>query len=134
VKVGERLLKLVDRINFWRAIRLILIVDALLVLAAAILVRIAEPETFRSIGSALWWSVVTVGTVGYGDLVPESPIGRVVASATILFSLAFIPMVTSLVVAALLRRQQDKQTESIEAHLNDITARLAAIEAELRKR
>jgi voltage-gated potassium channel len=134
VNVGERLLKQVDRINFWRAIRLILIVDALLVLAAAILVRIVEPETFKSLGGAMWWSVVTVGTVGYGDVVPESGIGRVVAAGTILFSTAFIPLVTSLVVTALLRRQQDKQTETIRQHLTDITERLEAIESEMRKR
>ena len=130
---GDRVLKQIDRINFWRAIRLILIVDASLVLAAAILVRIVEPATFKSIGSALWWSVVTVGTVGYGDLVPESELGRAVASAAILFSAAFIPLVTSLVVAALVRRQQDRQHADLREQLTDMSARLAAIEAELKK-
>jgi voltage-gated potassium channel len=133
VSFGDRVLKQIDRINFWRAIRLILIVDASLVLAAAILVRIVEPATFKSIGSALWWSVVTVGTVGYGDLVPESELGRAVASAAILFSAAFIPLVTSLVVAALVRRQQDRQHADLREQLTDMSARLAAIEAELKK-
>ena len=110
VSFGDRILKAVDRINFWRALRLVLVVDGLLVLAAAFLVRIVEPKTFGSMGRALWWAVVTVGTVGYGDIVPESPIGRLVASITILFSLAFIPTVTSLVVSALVRRQQEHQT------------------------
>lgn len=131
---GDRILKAVDRINFWRALRLVLVVDGLLVLAAAFLVRIVEPKTFGSMGRALWWAVVTVGTVGYGDIVPESPIGRLVASITILFSLAFIPTVTSLVVSALVRRQQEHQTETTHAVLTEMSERLAAIEAELKRR
>ncbi len=131
---GDRILKAVDRINFWRALRLVLVVDGLLVLAAAFLVRIVEPKTFTSMGRALWWAVVTVGTVGYGDIVPESPLGRLVASITILFSLAFIPTVTSLVVSALVRRQQEHQTETTHAVLTEMSERLAAIEAELKRR
>jgi voltage-gated potassium channel len=134
VSFGDRILRAVDRINFWRALRLVLIVDALLVIAAAVLVRIFEPQTFVSMGRALWWSVVTVGTVGYGDIVPETPIGRIVASFTILFSLAFIPTVTSLVVSALVRRQQDRQTETTHALLAEMSERLTAIETELRRR
>ena len=131
---GDRILKAVDRINFWRALRLVLVVDGLLVLAAAFLVRIFEPTTFTSMGRALWWAVVTVGTVGYGDIVPESPLGRLVASVTILFSLAFIPTVTSLVVSALVRRQQEHQTETTYVLLAEMSERLAAIEAELKRR
>jgi voltage-gated potassium channel len=134
VKLGERLLKVVDRINFWRAVRLVLIVDGLLVIAAAILERIVEPETFGSMRTALWWSVVTVGTVGYGDIVPHTTLGRTIGAATILFSLAFVPTVTSLVAAALVRRQQERQTETTYALLKEMSDRLAAIEAELARR
>jgi voltage-gated potassium channel len=134
MNLGDRLLKIVDRINFWRAVRLVLVVDAVLVLVAATLARIVEPETFGSMRTALWWSVVTVGTVGYGDVVPHTTIGQIVGAATILFSLAFIPTVTSLVVAALVRRQQEQHSETTNASLAEVARRLAAIEAELSRR
>ena len=43
-----------------------------MIVGAAILERIVEPETFTSMGVALWWAVSTVGTVGYGDIVPHT--------------------------------------------------------------
>ncbi len=134
MKLGDRVLKGFDRINFWRAVRLVLLVDGVLVVAAGILARIVEPETFSSIGSGLWWSVVTVGTVGYGDIVPHTVAGRFIASVTILFSLAFIPTVTSLVVAALVRRQQEAQIATLDARLTEIIDRLGAIETDLSRR
>ncbi|MGJ4964380.1 ion transporter [Bradyrhizobium sp. HKCCYLRH3061] len=44
-----------------------------------------QPATFGSIPSALWWAVVTLTTTGYGDVVPVTPLGRVVA-ATVMIS------------------------------------------------
>jgi voltage-gated potassium channel len=41
-----------------------------------------QPDKFGSIPRALWWSVVTLTTIGYGDVYPESPLGRVLAACT----------------------------------------------------
>lgn len=48
------------------------------------IIHFAEPSTFPSIWDGLWWSVVTTFTVGYGDYVPESPVGRFFAFLLIL--------------------------------------------------
>ncbi len=55
---------------------------ALLFLAATsvyLLERAGQPETFGSLPSALWWAVVTLTTTGYGDAVPQTPLGRLIA-------------------------------------------------------
>ncbi len=55
----------------------------LLVLASSIVYyaeREAQPEGFSSIPAAAWWGVATVTTVGYGDLVPVTPLGKLAAS------------------------------------------------------
>jgi voltage-gated potassium channel len=55
-----------------------------LVMVAGALERIVEPDTFTSLGLAYWWAVVTVTTVGYGDVVPESTAGRLVGTGLML--------------------------------------------------
>ena len=50
--------------------------------------REAQPNAFGSIPSAAWWAVVTLATVGYGDIVPSTPIGKVFASLVMIAGLA----------------------------------------------
>ena len=57
------------------------------ILAGGLAIEIAEPETFPSLTDALWWSMVTVSTVGYGDVVPQSVVGRAVATVLIIFGI-----------------------------------------------
>jgi voltage-gated potassium channel len=55
---------------------------ALLFLAGTsmyVLERNGQPESFGSLPSALWWAVVTLTTTGYGDAVPQTPLGRMIA-------------------------------------------------------
>jgi voltage-gated potassium channel len=88
-----------------RAIAGITLMAFAVTLAAAVLMRIVEPETFDDFGSALWWSAQTVSTVGYGDDVPETGGGRALAIAVMLFGVALVPAITSLVVAVFLNQQ-----------------------------
>mmetsp|Transcript_27082 Transcript_27082/g.69714 ORF Transcript_27082/g.69714 Transcript_27082/m.69714 type:complete len:100 (+) Transcript_27082:2470-2769(+) len=56
---------------------------------------IALPETneaiiFSSIPSTFWWCIVTLTTVGYGDVVPKSVLGKILASAIMLFGMVLL--------------------------------------------
>jgi voltage-gated potassium channel len=48
---------------------------------AYLLERNAQPEAFGSIPAALWWAIVTLTTTGYGDVIPQTAAGRVLAGA-----------------------------------------------------
>lgn len=64
---------------------------AITVLAAAFLIqRIEGPPVFATFGDSLWWSVVTMTTVGYGDMVPVTSAGRFVGAVTMLGGLAVL--------------------------------------------
>jgi voltage-gated potassium channel len=62
--------------------------------------RHAQPEKFGTIPDAMWWAIVTLGTIGYGDVVPVTTLGRVVASATIFGGLIMIALPVGIIATA----------------------------------
>jgi voltage-gated potassium channel len=88
-----------------RAIGGIMLLATAFTLAAALLIWIVEPKTYKNYGEAIWWAIQTVSTVGYGDSVPVTAAGRIVATAVMIFGIALIPATTSLVVAVFMNQQ-----------------------------
>ena len=120
-----------ERLTFLRAIVTILAVAIALVLVAGLLERLVEPEVFTSLGLSYWWAITTVTTVGYGDIVPKSPEGRVVGALLMLTGLALIPTLTSVIVSTLISKRTQAQTRHFEGELAVSTATLHRIEERL---
>ena len=59
-----------------------------------------QPQHFGSIPDAMWWAVVTLTTVGYGDVVPVTLAGRLVASVTMMMGLMMIALPIGIVATA----------------------------------
>ncbi|MEX2113405.1 MAG: ion transporter, partial [Pirellulales bacterium] len=64
--------------------------------------RQAQPEKFGRLSGALWWSLVTLTTVGYGDCYPITALGRLVASITMLVGIGILGTFFSLLGSSLL--------------------------------
>jgi voltage-gated potassium channel len=122
-----------ERLTLFRAVATILVVAIVLVSAAGFLVRIVEPDTFTSLGLAYWWAVTTVTTVGYGDVVPEDPAGRVVGALLMLTGLALIPTLTSVIVATLIAKRESAEREGIRRIEAEQAAVLERIEQRLER-
>ncbi|MEW4570803.1 ion transporter [Tautonia sp. JC769] len=56
----------------------------------------AQPEAFSSIPAAMWWAVVTLTTVGYGDVHPVTSLGRVLASFSAILGIGFFALPTAI--------------------------------------
>src|SRR5450631_1103891 len=73
-------------------------------LVAAALMHLAEgkvqPDKLGTIPDALWWAIVTVGTIGYGDVVPITPLGKVIATATIFVGLIMMALPIGIIATA----------------------------------
>ena len=92
---------------------LYLLVLALLISSAMIYVaeQAVQPEHFGSIPQAMWWTVVTLTTVGYGDIVPMTVVGKFIATLTALMGVCVVALLTGIVATGFtnqvaLRRQQ----------------------------
>jgi voltage-gated potassium channel len=121
-----------------RAVRLIMSVTLLVTVAAGVLIWLVDHREFPNLGTSLWWSVQTVTTVGYGDVVPKQVGGRFIGAVTMLQGIAFISVVTAAVTATLIeqarRRRGLGEDADLAARLVQIDERLGAIERALTER
>lgn len=71
----------------------------------------AQPENFRSIFDSLWWSVVTLTTVGYGDIYPITDGGRIFTFFMLMLGLGIVAIPTGIIASALssVRNQEDEE-------------------------
>jgi len=97
----------VQRIANARSVTLGLAVTFLvLALGGAIGMRIVDADNFPSLGLAFWWALQTVTTVGYGDVVPTTTLGRFVGGLEMVLGVSFIAFLTAGVTSTVVRRGQ----------------------------
>jgi voltage-gated potassium channel len=125
-RVNETLASLTLR----KALGLIVTVATVLAITAAVLERLIDPA-FDTFPQALWFAVTTVSTVGYGDFVPESGAGRIVASALMLTGLGLIPLITSVAVSILVAQRSRETREEELRDLSQILERLDSLDRRL---
>ena len=118
-----------------RAARIIALVTVSITVVSGVLIHFLDRANFPGIGGGMWWAVQTVTTVGYGDAVPTSTGGRLVAVLVMVLGIGFLTVITAAItstfVEAARRRMQAGEEEQLDATLDRIDARLAAIEAKL---
>jgi len=129
-RLEDRLQRGVERLTLFRAVRLVATVALTLAVVAAFLELLVD-SGINGLGNALWWAIVTVTTVGYGDVVPETTIGRIVAGALMLVGVSAIPIATSLVVSVFITRIQAKERANDAVKQAELVARLERIEQAL---
>lgn len=114
-------------------------VSTSITVGAGILMTVADRENFPSIGSGLWWAVQTVTTVGYGDHVPTSVAGKLVAALVMLVGIGFLTVITAAITSTFVARSRRDQAPAgagtaTEEQLRQIAGRLERIEAALTDR
>lgn len=69
------------------------------VLVSALVMFSVEPDTFNNFFDAFYWAVVTLTTVGYGDVYPTSDLGRVVSMISSIIGIAIVALPTGIITA-----------------------------------
>lgn len=83
----------------------------------------------KTLLDALWWCVATVTTVGYGDIVPVSSLGRIVALFYMFFGISMIAILLSVITNTFYKRRFEQERErDINNLKNELFKRLSDIE------
>ncbi|MCL4245449.1 MAG: ion transporter [Candidatus Dadabacteria bacterium] len=69
-----------------------------------------QPHAFGNIPDAMWWAVVTLSTVGYGDLLPHTPLGKVIASCVSVLGIAIFAIPAGIIASGFVEEMK-KTTE-----------------------
>ncbi|MCA6110320.1 cyclic nucleotide-gated ion channel [Bradyrhizobium cenepequi] len=81
----------------------VVILTGAMLLFASLLYAIehnVQPDKFGTIPQAMWWAIVTLGTVGYGDVIPATPLGKIVTVFAIVVGIAMIALPVAIVSTA----------------------------------
>ena len=92
--------------------------------------------TIETIWQGIWWAWVTVATIGYGDVVPQSTAGKVFGAVVILFGLGFFSLLTASFSAYFVSRGEiEIEEEEVEEiyRLKDIVKRIETMEQTLQR-
>jgi len=103
-----------------------------LTVLAGLLMTVADHANFPSVGSGLWWAVQTVTTVGYGDNVPTTVSGRLVAALVMLLGIGFLTVITAAITSTFVARSRQTPPEAdvpTAEQWRQVNERLERIEA-----
>jgi voltage-gated potassium channel Kch len=126
------------------AARLIVTATVLAVIVGGVAVWLLDREEYPNLGRALWFTLQTVTTVGYGDVTPTSAVGRAVGAIVMLVGIGFITIITASITStfvAAARRREARASEAAGAEgvgpteeaLAEVAARLDRIEQALER-
>ncbi|PFG42157.1 voltage-gated potassium channel [Isoptericola jiangsuensis] len=114
---------------------------ALLVLTGALAITNAERgvpgSSIANLGDGFWWAIVTMSTVGYGDMFPVTVTGRFVAVGLMIGGIALLGVVTATLASWLVERVDattEEEHQATRGQVDALHAELAALRAELRDR
>lgn len=92
-----------------------LTVVSLVLVFGTLMYLIEGPKNgFTSIPTSVYWAVVTISTVGYGDISPKTPLGKFIASVAMLFGYGIIAVPTGIVTAGIVQTKQQRERRICE--------------------
>ena len=122
-----------------KAVYYIVVADVLIVLAGGTLIWVLDRQEYEHLGDALWYTLQTITTVGYGDVTPADPIGRLVGALIMMLGIAFLSILTATITSSFIEARQaarqaiDDEGERadqrrLEARLDELIERLDRLE------
>lgn len=128
--IHEGALRLEAILKHHSLFRVLIAASATLVLGAWMVLLFEENASSSDITNfptALWWAIVTVTTVGYGDKVPMTGGGRIVAAILMLVGIGLIGVLTATVASVFIKEHTDSNKEALKASHADLSSQVSVI-------
>jgi voltage-gated potassium channel len=96
--------------------------------------RIVDPKTFKTVWLGIWWAIETVTTVGYGDIVPSQPAGKVIGAFLMLGGLSLLAIVTAAITSGFVAHAQARRRspeDPVMVKLEQLGTELQSVKSEL---
>ncbi|BBZ32093.1 potassium channel family protein [Mycolicibacterium confluentis] len=96
--------------------------------------RVDPHASITSFGQALWWSITTITTVGYGDEYPVTTTGRVIAGLLMIGGIGLLGTITATIASWIVQRVAEEDTASqaaTVAHIAELRDEIRALRAQL---
>jgi voltage-gated potassium channel len=120
---------LARRLLTTEGLRDVAVLALLTVLGGGAAYAAVETDQDLTTWDGVWWAVVTVTTVGYGDTFPRTDEGRAIAVVVMLVGIGFVAVLTAAAAERFLRgREAERQPAELHERLEEIATRLAALE------
>jgi voltage-gated potassium channel len=129
-----RALQAERRLTSGNALRLAVLATVFLTVAAGAVQATVDTRDFESFWDGVWWAVVTVTTVGYGDIYPHTVAGRIIAIAVMLLGIGFLAVLTATVASHFVQVDQEQGSQEVLEMLHRIEVELAEMKAQLAAR
>ena len=110
------------------AIVLIVIADLATVVIGGAIIWTVDRQEYAQLTEAFWYILQTITTVGYGDVTPTAPIGRLVGATVMLLGIAFLSILTATITSSFI---EARQSERLARDRADELAHQARLEAQL---
>jgi len=115
----------------------ILVANLTTIIIGGVAMWLLDRAEFEHLTEALWFSIQTVTTVGYGDVTPVDPMGRLVGAGIMLLGLAFLSITTAWITSSFIdARQSDRRARQADEEAlrwSRLEARLEAMVEQLER-
>lgn len=130
--IATRAIQAQRRLTSGTVLRAIGLLTVMVIVVAGAAESLIDSKDFPTIWDGIWWSVVTVTTVGYGDAYPTTVDGRIVAMLVMLVGIGFLSVLTATIASSFI--QTDTHSDDMKESLARIEAELADVKRQLAER
>lgn len=99
----------------------------IVVVGSGVLISLVDHAEYPTIWVGMWWAIQTVTTVGYGDVTPSHPAGRLVAVFVMLEGIAFLAITTAAITSSFVARAERERSTTGVAEQTEVTRDIGAM-------